>query len=48
VTGDQLEILDDRYRSRSVREHFGYEPDWGLPSAADREAIRALMEMQAV
>jgi glutamate synthase (ferredoxin) len=47
VTGDQLEILDDRYRSRSVREHFGYEPGWGLPSAADREAIRALMELPA-
>jgi glutamate synthase domain-containing protein 2 len=43
VTTDQLEILDGRFGARVAREVFGYEPGWGLPSASDQNAIRALM-----
>jgi len=43
VTADQLDVIDDRLRTRSVRELFGYGEGWGLPSAADREAIVELM-----
>lgn len=39
-----FEILDDCFRGRSARELFGYAPDLGLPSAADRQSIRELME----
>jgi glutamate synthase (ferredoxin) len=44
VTADQLDLVDDRLRTRSVREHFSYQSGWGLPSMADQSAIRALME----
>jgi glutamate synthase (ferredoxin) len=44
VTADQLDLVDDRLRTKSVREHFGYGPGWGLPSLGDQSAIRALME----
>ena len=43
VGPDRLEVLDGRYGSTSVRELFGYEPSWALPSARDQEAIKALM-----
>ncbi len=43
VTTDMLEILDGRFGSTTVREVFGYESDWGLPSAADREAVVEIM-----
>ena len=48
VTLDQLDILDDRLRTRSAREHFGYGAAWGLPSAADRDAVVALMQGSAM
>lgn len=40
---DRLEILDDRFGSRSAREVFGYEPHWGFPSSEDQEILRDLM-----
>jgi len=40
---DAFEILDDKLGSRNAREQFGYEPNWGLPGADDREAIAKLM-----
>lgn len=43
VTADKLDILDDRLRTRSVQDHFGYGDGWGLPSAEDLNAIRAIM-----
>ena len=43
ITGDQLDIVDDRLRTKSVREHFGYRDGWGLPSIADQETIREIM-----
>ena len=43
ITADQLDIVDDRLRTKSVREHFGYREGWGLPSSADQETIREIM-----
>ena len=43
VTTEQIEILDDRYGSRSARDVFAYEPGWGRPSEADRATIHDLM-----
>jgi glutamate synthase domain-containing protein 2 len=43
VGPDRLEILDGHYGSRTAAEVFGYEPGWGLPGPADREAIRTTM-----
>jgi glutamate synthase domain-containing protein 2 len=40
---DQLEIVEDRYVATSARAVFGYRPGWGLPSEADRRAIRELV-----
>ena len=43
VTTDAIEVLRDEFRAETVREVFGYESGWGLPSVADREAITALL-----
>ena len=40
---DSVEILDGRTASTSLRDVYGYQPGWGLPSAADRAAIVQLM-----
>lgn len=44
VTGEDLDVLDDRLRTKSVREHFGYGEGWGLPSPVDQRVIREIME----
>ncbi len=41
IAADQLEVTDGRLGSTTARELFGYEHTWGLPSAADREALLA-------
>jgi glutamate synthase domain-containing protein 2 len=41
VTSDHLEILDDHFGARSVREMFGYEEGWG---AADEDDVHGLLE----
>ena len=38
-----MEVLTGRTASRPLREVYDYEPDWGLPSAADRAEIVRLM-----
>jgi glutamate synthase domain-containing protein 2 len=43
IDADSVEVLDGRTASTSLREVYGYQPGWGLPSAADREEIIALM-----
>ncbi|MDC3954988.1 FMN-binding glutamate synthase family protein [Polyangium jinanense] len=43
VTLDELDILDDRLHARPASAVFEYQPGWGRPSAADMEAIRAIM-----
>jgi glutamate synthase domain-containing protein 2 len=44
VTTDSVEMLDDRFGSRTATDVFDYEPGWGRPSEADSEAITALMD----
>ncbi|MEI7593087.1 MAG: FMN-binding glutamate synthase family protein [Actinomycetes bacterium] len=43
VTVDDLEVLEDRFRSTSVGTLFGYEPGWGLPSVRDQSTITDIM-----
>jgi len=43
VDVDQLELLDVDLDAISLRDLFGYEAGWGVPSAADTEAITTLM-----
>jgi glutamate synthase domain-containing protein 2 len=38
-----VEVLTGRSASRPLREVYDYEPEWGLPSAADRAEIVRLM-----
>jgi glutamate synthase domain-containing protein 2 len=40
---EQLEIIDDRFGSRSAREVFGYHEEWGRPAPGDRGATEDLM-----
>ena len=47
IDADDVELLDAATSARPLRELFGYRPDWGRPSAADREAIIALMTATA-
>ena len=42
LTPDHLEITDGRLGATTLRELFGYEASWGLPGAADVEALRTL------
>jgi glutamate synthase domain-containing protein 2 len=46
VTADHLELVSGP-RSESVLARFGYRPGWTLPSAADQESIRRIMERVA-
>jgi glutamate synthase domain-containing protein 2 len=41
VGSEHLELLDERFGATSVRELFGYEPQWGL---ADEQDIEGLLE----
>ncbi|MEE8148104.1 MAG: FMN-binding glutamate synthase family protein [Longimicrobiales bacterium] len=43
LSSDHVEILDDHFGSSSVGKLFGYRPDWGFPSATDREDIERIM-----
>src|SRR5262249_4334253 len=43
VTADQLELLDNRFGSKTVAELFGYGPGYGLPGAQDVEEIQHVM-----
>lgn len=43
VSADQIELLEDRWRSTTLREVIGYEPGWGLPSTAQRTELCRLM-----
>ncbi|MHC4263085.1 MAG: FMN-binding glutamate synthase family protein, partial [Planctomycetota bacterium] len=39
IRADQFEVLDGRFGSASAQEVFGYQSGWGLPPAAEREAL---------
>src|SRR3712207_5778355 len=41
---DAVEVLTGRTASTPLAEVYGYQPDWGLPSAEDRAGGVALME----
>ncbi|SCL26595.1 FMN-binding glutamate synthase family protein [Micromonospora inyonensis] len=43
IATDAVEMLDGRTASTPLAEVHGYRPEWGLPSAADREEIIRLM-----
>jgi glutamate synthase domain-containing protein 2 len=43
IETDAVEILDGRTASTPLRDVYGYEPGWGLPSAEDRAEIVAIM-----
>ncbi|MCA8941626.1 MAG: FMN-binding glutamate synthase family protein [Planctomycetes bacterium] len=40
VRPEDLEVLDESFGARNVRELFGYDIGWGLPGSADRDALR--------
>ena len=42
LSADDLEILDDRFGSKTPRELFQYEEGWGLPNDARRAEIESL------
>jgi glutamate synthase domain-containing protein 2 len=44
VTGEQLELLDGRLGSDSLRNYFGYKSHWGTPSAQDIKELRRLLQ----
>ena len=44
LTDEHIEILDGRYGTASLFDVFKYRDGWGLPSPADREEIRRIME----
>jgi len=43
IDTSSVEVLTGRTASRPLREVYDYEPEWGLPSAADRAEIVRLM-----
>jgi glutamate synthase domain-containing protein 2 len=47
VTTDAIAVIEDRFRSVSLRDLFGYEAGWGLPSVADQREIRRIMTERA-
>jgi glutamate synthase domain-containing protein 2 len=47
IDASSVEILTGRTASTPLGEVYGYEPGWGLPSAADREEIARIMTAEA-
>ncbi len=47
VTGEDIEILDDKFSSRSVLEVFGYQSNWTELSAEQDSQIREIMTGKA-
>ncbi|WP_255523343.1 glutamate synthase-related protein [Blastococcus sp. TML/M2B] len=43
IDAGAVEVLTGRTASSPLHEVYGYHPSWGLPSAADRAAIAAIM-----
>jgi glutamate synthase domain-containing protein 2 len=43
IEADSVEILDGRTASTPLRDVYGYEPGWGLPSSADQATIVKIM-----
>ncbi len=47
IGGEHIEILDGHFGGRPFSEVFGYESQWGVPTAADLERITELMGLPA-
>jgi glutamate synthase domain-containing protein 2 len=47
IDSGAVEVLTGRTASTPLAEVYDYRPGWGLPSAADREAIIAIMTAEA-
>ena len=47
IDSSAVEVLTGRTASTPLADVYDYRPGWGLPSAADREAIIALMTAEA-
>lgn len=47
VTGEDIEILDDKFSSRSALEVFEYDKAWCLPSESSQQEIREIMSGRA-
>jgi glutamate synthase domain-containing protein 2 len=47
IDSSAVEVLDGRTSSTPLGQVYGYEPGWGLPSAADRAEIVRLMTEEA-
>lgn len=47
LDSEHMEILDGQFGSRTLREVFGYEPGWELPSSEDVAAVEPLMRPPA-
>lgn len=43
IPTDAVEVLDGRTSSTPLHDVYGYAPGWGMPSAADRAEVVALM-----
>jgi glutamate synthase domain-containing protein 2 len=43
VKTNQIEILQDQWKSSTLKETFGYESSWGLPTLDQMEALSAVM-----
>ena len=47
IPTDAVEVLTGRTASTPLAEVYGYEPGWGLPSAADQAEIVRIMTAEA-
>ncbi|MEK9500825.1 FMN-binding glutamate synthase family protein [Gemmatimonadota bacterium DH-20] len=44
LRADHMEMLDDHFGGRSLRDVFGYQPGWEIPSEQDAAAVIADMQ----
>jgi glutamate synthase (ferredoxin) len=44
LSAEEIEIVDEKFGSRTLREVFGYQPGWEHPSRLDQAAILDVME----
>jgi glutamate synthase domain-containing protein 2 len=47
IDAGAVEVLDGRTASTPLREVYGYDPSWGLPSTEDRAEIMRIMSGEA-
>jgi glutamate synthase domain-containing protein 2 len=47
ISSDTIEMLDGQSLSKSLRNLYGYDESWGMPSGSDREDIIRIMTQDA-